>query len=103
MIMFSDKYFSRWQDTWWREEDNKQWTPENVKFNRYGRLFIASLSLVLAVGVMKQRHRDPRQVRPLYQWSDLSSLSAEDINRRTLKAAAAIREKQAESPIRHQH
>ena len=37
MIMFSDKYFSRWQDTWWREEDNKQWTPENVKFNRYGR------------------------------------------------------------------
>ena len=37
MIMFSDKYFSRWQNTWWREEDNKQWTPENVKFNRYGR------------------------------------------------------------------
>ena len=66
-------------------------------------LFIASLALVLAVGGMKQRHRDPLQVRPLYQWSDLSSLSAEDINRRTLKAAAAIREKQAESPIRHQH
>ena len=66
-------------------------------------LFIASLALVLAVGGMKQRHRDPLQVRPLCQWSDLSSLSTEDINRRTLKAAAAIREKQAESPIRHQH
>ena len=45
----------------------------------------------------------PLQVSPTYQWSDLSSLSIEDINRRTLKAAAEIREKQAESPIQHQH
>ena len=62
-------------------------------------LFIASLALVLAVGGIKQRHRDPLQVSPLYQWSDLSSLSAEDINRRTLKAAAAIREKHAMNDI----
>jgi len=37
LILFSNSYFARWQNTWWREEDNKQWTPVNVKFNRYGR------------------------------------------------------------------
>jgi hypothetical protein len=37
MILFSDKYFARWQNTAWRERDSKQWSPENVKFNRYGR------------------------------------------------------------------
>ena len=37
MILFSDKYFLRWQNTAWREEGSKQWSSENVKFNRYGR------------------------------------------------------------------
>jgi hypothetical protein len=63
-------------------------------------LFLAP-ALVLASAGMKHKH--PLQVSPTYQGSDLSSLSVEDINRRTLQAAAAIRAKQAESPIRHQH
>ena len=63
-------------------------------------LFLAP-ALVLVSAEMKHKH--PLQVGPTYQWIDLSSLSVEDINRRTLKAAAAIRGKQAESPIRHQH
>ena len=66
-------------------------------------LFLALAPLCLRSAGMKQRHRDPLQVSPTYQGSDLSSLSVEDINRRTLQAAAAIRAKQAESPIRHQH
>ena len=66
-------------------------------------LFIASLALAVAVGGMKQRHRDPLQVRPLYQWSDLSSLSAEDINRQTLEAAEAMRAAQAERFLQRQH
>jgi hypothetical protein len=37
MILFSDKYFARWQNTAWKERDSKQWSPENAKFNRYGR------------------------------------------------------------------
>ena len=27
----------RWQNTAWREQGSKQWSPENLKFNRYGR------------------------------------------------------------------
>jgi hypothetical protein len=37
MITFSDRYFSSWQNTVWREPGDKQWSPENVKFNRYAR------------------------------------------------------------------
>jgi hypothetical protein len=50
-------------------------------------LFLAP-ALVLAPAGMKHKH--PLQVSPTYQWSDLSSPSVEEINRRTLKAAAAI-------------
>ena len=56
-------------------------------------LFLAP-ALVLASAGMKHKH--PLQVGLTYQWSDLSSLSVEDINRRTLKAAAAIRGKHTE-------
>ena len=62
-------------------------------------LFIAP-ALVIAHAA---KPRDPLQVSSTYQWSDLRSLSVEEINHRTLKAAAAIRAKQAESPIRHRH
>ncbi len=55
-------------------------------------LLIASLALALAVMAMKHRQRET--LGSMHQWSDLSSLSAEDINRRTLKAAAAMRDKQ---------
>ena len=46
-------------------------------------------AFVLAPAGMKHKH--PLQAGLTHQWSDLSSLSAEDINRRTLKAAAAIK------------
>ena len=52
-------------------------------------LFIAP-ALVIARGT---KPAAPLQDSSLYQWSDLSSLSVEEINRRTLKAAAAIRGK----------
>jgi hypothetical protein len=52
-------------------------------------LVIVSVPLALAVVGVGQRHMDPLQVGSMHQWSDLSSLSAEDINRRTLKAAEA--------------
>ena len=51
-------------------------------------LFLAP-ALMLAPAGMKHKH--PLQAGLTHQWSDLSSLSAEDINRRTLKAAAAIK------------
>ena len=63
-------------------------------------LFIA-LALVLASAGSEQRNT--LQVSPTYQWNDLSSLSVEDINRETLEAADAVRVKQAERFLQHQH
>jgi hypothetical protein len=63
-------------------------------------LFIA-LALVLASAGSEQRH--PLQVSPMYQWNDSSSLSVEDINRKTLEAADAVRVKQAERFLHRQH
>ena len=37
MIIFSDLYFAKWQNSVWKEKGGEQWSPENVKFNRYGR------------------------------------------------------------------
>ena len=54
---------------------------------------LLALALFIAPALVIALAAKPRQVSPLYQWSDLSSLSVEDINRRTLKAAAAIRDK----------
>jgi hypothetical protein len=62
--------------------------------------FIA-LALVLASAGREQRN--PLQVSPTYQWNDLSSLSVEDINRKTLEAADAVRVKQAERFLQRQH
>jgi hypothetical protein len=61
-------------------------------------LFLAPALVLASVGT---KHRSPLQVGLTHQWSDLSSLSVEDINRRTLKAAAAIRQAQGSgsSPI----
>lgn len=63
-------------------------------------LFIA-LALVLASAGSEQRNT--LQVSPTYQWNDLSSLSVEEINRKTLEAADAVRVKQAERFLQHQH
>lgn len=36
-IIFSDRYFSHWQDAHWKETNDGQWSGGSVKFNRYGR------------------------------------------------------------------
>jgi hypothetical protein len=64
-------------------------------------LLIASLLLV--VEELKQRQKDPEQSFPMYRGSDLISPTAEDIHRKTLEAAEALRGKQAESFLQHRH
>jgi hypothetical protein len=56
---------------------------------------VASLVLVLVVVELKQRQKDSQQVSP--------PLNAEDINRKTLEAAEAMKAKQAESFLQHRH
>ena len=64
---------------------------------------IASLVLVLAVEEMKRRQKDLEQGSPLYRGSDVCSPSTEDMHRKTLEAADAMRGKPAESFMQHQH
>ena len=66
-------------------------------------LLIASLVLVLVVEELKQRQKDPEQSSPMNRGSDVRSPAAEDMRRKTLEAADAMRGKQAESFLRHQH
>ena len=56
---------------------------------------VASLVLVLVVVELKQRQKDSLQASP--------PLNAEDINRKTLEAAEAMKAKQAESFLQRQH
>ena len=56
---------------------------------------VASLVLVLVVVELKQRQKDSLRASP--------PLSAEDINRKTLEAAEAMKAKQAESFLQRQH
>jgi hypothetical protein len=65
-------------------------------------LLIACLILVFVVEELKQRQKDPEQSSPMYRGSDVRSPSAEDIHRKTLEAAEALRGKQAESFLQHQ-
>jgi hypothetical protein len=58
-------------------------------------LLVASLVLVLVVVELKQRQKDSTQAR--------TPLNAEDINRKTLEAAEAMKAKQAESFLQRQH
>ncbi len=62
-------------------------------------LFIA-LALMLASSGSEQRN--PLQVSSTYQRSDLNLLSAEDINRKTLEAADAMRASEAERFLQRQ-
>ena len=60
---------------------------------------LLALTLFIALALVNARAAKPAappQDSSLYQWSDLRSLSVEEINRRTLKAAAAIRDKDTE-------
>jgi hypothetical protein len=63
-------------------------------------LFIAFLALAVA-GVTK-RQKPPFQASSTYQGSNLNLLSAEDINRKTLEAADAIRASEAERFLQRQ-
>jgi len=65
-------------------------------------LLIASIVLVLVVEELKQRQKDSEQSSPM-QGSDVRPPDAEDTHRKTLEAADAMRGKQAESFLRHQH
>ena len=65
-------------------------------------LLIACLILVFVVEELKQRQKDPEQSSPMYRGSDVHSPNAEDIHRKTLEAAEAVRGKQAESFLQHQ-
>jgi hypothetical protein len=61
---------------------------------------LLALTLFIALALAIARAAKPAvssQDSSLYQWSDLSSLSVEEINRRTLKAAAAIRGKHTDA------
>ena len=58
-------------------------------------LLVASLVLVLVVVELKQRQKDSTEAR--------TPLNAEDINRKTLEAAEAMKAKQAESFLQRQH
>jgi hypothetical protein len=74
MILFSDKYFARWQNTAWRERDSKQWSPENVKFNRYGRGLRAIITgAVLLFSAVSQLEAVPSpfpaaNLLPIFNW-----------------------------------
>ena len=57
-------------------------------------------SLVLVVEGFRQRQKAPEQSSPI---GNLQSLSAEDINRKTLEAADAVRGKQAERFLQNKH
>jgi hypothetical protein len=58
-------------------------------------LLVASLVLVLVAVELKQRQKESLQVSP--------PPNAEDINRKTLEAAEAMKAKQAESFLQRQH
>ena len=57
-------------------------------------------SLVLVVQGFRQRQMAPEQSSPI---GNLQSLSVEDINRKTLEAADAVRVKQAERFLQNKH
>jgi len=36
LIVFSDKYFVYWQNRFWKEKSDYQWSPASVRVNRWG-------------------------------------------------------------------
>jgi len=59
-------------------------------------------SLLLVVVRLNRSQKDPSRVNAIYPGSDVRALGAEDINRKTLEAAAALRGKQAEPFLQQQ-
>jgi len=50
MILFSDSYFAKWQNSVWKEKGGEQWSKENVKYNRYGR---GLGSIIIGLGLLR--------------------------------------------------
>lgn len=54
-ITFSNKYFTYWQNKFWKEKNNSQWSTESVKVNRWGTGFGALIfGIALAYFVIFQ-------------------------------------------------
>jgi hypothetical protein len=57
LISFSDAYFKYWQNSYWKESKNNQWSDNSRKVNRLGTGFGAFLfGLALAYFVLFQMH-----------------------------------------------
>lgn len=48
-IVFSDKYFTYWQNNFWQEKNGHQWSSESVKVNRWGAGFGALVFGIMVV------------------------------------------------------
>lgn len=56
-IVFSDKYFSYWQNKYWKEKDGHQWSDSSVKVNRIGTGFGSLIfGIVMAYYVLFEIH-----------------------------------------------
>jgi hypothetical protein len=57
MISFSDRFFSYWQNTHWKETNNNQWSGASRKANRLGVGFGAFVfGIALAYFVLFEMH-----------------------------------------------
>jgi hypothetical protein len=57
LITFSDKYFTYWQNTYWKEKNNNQWSDPSRKANRLGAGFGALVfGIALAYMVLFEMH-----------------------------------------------
>ena len=36
-ILLSDSYFTRWQNTHWKESNDEQWSNESMRYNKFVR------------------------------------------------------------------
>ena len=39
LITVSERYFKYWQNTYWKEGHDHQWSKESIKINRWGKGF----------------------------------------------------------------
>lgn len=48
LITLSERYFRYWQNAYWKEENEHQWSIESTKINRWGKGFGA---LIFGIGL----------------------------------------------------
>lgn len=52
LITFSERYFTYWQNAYWKEEGNRHWSEKSIRINRWGKGFgalIFGIALVYIV------------------------------------------------------